>query len=177
MAYRAAPPSPLQSSEIRLLLAWVDANLHTADPIRAMAQFESAVLREMDRQSGQLGIDRMVRELVPTHLKPLFALPSPEGLHAIIGGYESVTVEGDTFQSWKPGLAKVAERESEAFQKSLHLIWDEEIEEWRTRTSIEIGRAMKASQRTGMALPPDTVDVMLARARAKVRALFGLSAS
>lgn len=173
LSYRSQPPSPLQSPHIRLLLAWIEASLHHEtqhDPRGVMAQFESALLEEMDRASGRLSIDRIVRDLVPESLKPLFALPPPQGLHQLLGCWTEA-------HNWKPGLAGLTEREAEAFDISLRPIWDEEQDGWRRRTTIEVGKSMKPSSRTGIALPPDAVDVLLSRSRRKVRHLFGLNGS
>ena len=91
-------------------------------------------------------------------------------MHNVLGYYDSSTV-------WRVGLADLTEREAVAFEIRLRPIWDDDEGGWRWPSSIEIGRSMKASKRTGMALPPDAVDVLLSRARRKVRHLFGLDSA
>lgn len=163
----SSPPHLLGVSEFRLLQAWIDAYLHhlgaplqevvTEDGRRiwvnpaAEAEYQSAVLRALAEEAGEFSVDRLP---VPEQLRPLFALPNPQGIHAILGHWED--------DVWHPGLAGLSDRECEALWLYMH---DLKLKDIRDTMDRRRGRF-------GLPLALATVESYLARARGKLLRLF-----
>ncbi len=150
------PSDPRRAPEIQLLLAHIAA--HEANPAggpAAEAQFESArrkILAEVE--AGRLAW-KLNRLGVARDLRWLFALEWTEHAAQLLGGHG---LDG----AFQPGLAQLSQREREVLMYSM-----------AGHPAEKIVKMLSPSKRYGMPESIGAVDGALARARRKLRELFG----
>jgi len=101
-----APASPLSSPDLRILRAWIEAEMaHPGDVIAVCAAVETAIRRAIT-SDGRRVLGRYYSR-VPPRLRPLLGQPDGAGLKRLLGDW--------TKGGFSPGLAELTEREAEVY--------------------------------------------------------------
>jgi hypothetical protein len=157
------PRHPLGSVDVRLLRAWLEAQLAHPGDQRASVAAVTTVINGY-RNGRRLMLADMWTSL-PDWLRPILALPHREGLNALLGDWS------------RAGEFIAAEAVPERWR-----LTEEECELYRWEVDNGLSLSEMQERRTAKALRPwrerwvsvEVVAEPLERARAKVRGMFGL---
>ena len=146
------PPHPLDSPEMRLLMAFLE---ESAVPT---GKYDTVLAEEQAKMAGRVGLAQFLPASVSAEQRSRFStggiLP---GIIGVWGG-----PDGD----FTPGLADLTEQECRAFELALAGFNSRQIAQFLDRKRT---RAFGPDR-----LPVETVDRYLDRSRVKLRSLFGL---